>query len=232
MLFSNVMLKYYSEAGADGAESGGSGGESAKTYTEAEVAELISGLKAKNDELMSKVKAKSEADRAEEAERRRIEQETAKKNGQLDELEKSLRSQYDAEKAQLTSKQQALQSRITGAEKKAILSSLAADFIDAESVDLIGHMVSVELDDDGNTVTKFTGADGQLLTTDAAEFRKIMRNNKAIARLLKADDTNGGGSQGGKAGAGGNVTMKRPDFESLNPTAKRQFVAKGGSVID
>ena len=230
MLFRN-MMKYYNEAGADGAESGGAG-EPAKTYTEAEVAEMISGLKAKNDELLGKVKTKTEQAKAEEAERRRIEQEAAKKAGQVEELEKSLRSQFDAERNQLTAKQQALQARITGAEKKAILSSLAADFIDAESVDLIGHMVSVELDDDGNTVTKFTGADGQLLTTDAAEFRKIMRNNKAIARLLKADDTNGGGSQGGKAGAGGNVTMKRSDFESLNPTAKRQFVAKGGSVTD
>lgn len=230
MLFRN-MMKYYNEAGADGADAGGAG-DHAKTYTEAEVAELISGLKTKNDELLGKVKAKSEAAKAEEAERRRIEQEAAKKAGQVEELEKSLRSQFDAERNQLTAKQQALQARITGAEKKAILSSMVADFIDAESVDLIGHMVSVELDDDGNTVTKFTGADGQLLTTDAAEFRKIMRNNKAIARLLKADDTNGGGSQGGKAGAGGNVTMKRSDFESLNPTAKRQFVAKGGSVTD
>ena len=202
MLFRNMLMKYYAEAGEDGADSGGAGGEPAKTYTEAEVAELISGLKAKNEELLGKVKAKSEAARAEEAERRRIEQEAAKKAGQVEELEKSLRSQFEAERSQLTARQQALQARITGAEKKAILSSLAADFIDAESVDLIGHMVSVELDDDGNTVTKFTGADGQLLTTDPAEFKKIMRNNKAIARLLKADDTNGGGAQGGKGGDG------------------------------
>ena len=201
MLFRNKM-KYYDEAGADGADAGGAGGEPGKTYTEAEVAELISGLKAKNDELLGKMKTKTEQAKAEEAERRRIEQEAAKKAGQVEELEKSLRSQFDAERSQLTARQQALQARITGAEKKAILSSLSVDFIDAESVDLIGHMVSVELDDDGNTVTKFTGADGQLLTTDPAEFRKIMRNNKAIARLLKADDTNGGGAQGGKGGDG------------------------------
>ncbi len=232
MLFRNMWMKYYDEAGADGADAGGAGGESGKTYTEAEVAELISGLKAKNDELLGKMKAKTEQAKADEAERRRIEQESAKKAGQVEELEKSLRSQFEAERSQLTARQQALQARITGAEKKAILSSLAVDFIDAESVDLIDHMVSVELDDDGNTVTKFTGADGQLLTTDPAEFKKIMRNNKAIARLLKADDTNGGGSQGGKAGAGGKATMKRSEFESLNPTAKRQFVAKGGSVTD
>ena len=201
MLFRNKM-KYYDEAGADGADAGGAGGDPGKTYTEAEVAELISGLKAKNDELLGKMKTKTEQAKAEEAERRRIEQEAAKKAGQVEELEKSLRSQFEAERSQLTARQQALQARITGAEKKAILSSLSVDFIDAESVDLIGHMVSVELDDDGNTVTKFTGADGQLLTTDPAEFRKIMRNNKAIARLLKADDTNGGGAQGGKGGDG------------------------------
>ena len=86
MLFRNMTMKYHNEAGADGAAAGGAGGDPAKTYTEAEVAKLISGLKDKNDELLGKLRAKSEAVKAEEAERRRIEQEAAKRTGQVEEL--------------------------------------------------------------------------------------------------------------------------------------------------
>ena len=206
MLFRNKWMKYYDEAGADGADAGGAGGEPEKMFTMAEVREMIaketSGLKSKNVELLGKIKAKSESAEAESAERRRLEQETAKRLGEMEALERSIREQEGAKNASILATLEKRDAKLIGAEKKAIMSSLAVDFIDAEGVDLIGHMVSVELDDDGNTVTKFTGADGQLLTTDPAEFKKIMRNNKAIARLLKADDTNGGGAQGGKGGDG------------------------------
>ena len=43
MLYRNMTRKYYSEAGADGADAGGQG-EQPKTYTEAEVSDGVAGL--------------------------------------------------------------------------------------------------------------------------------------------------------------------------------------------
>ena len=56
MLFRNMMRKYYEESGADGAASGGAGGEPEKTFTAAEVEELTKGMKSKLDELLSRMK--------------------------------------------------------------------------------------------------------------------------------------------------------------------------------
>ena len=77
MLYRNMIRKYYSEAGADGADAGGQGAQT-KTYTEAEVAELVAGLKRNNEQLLDE--KKEAARQRKEAEEARIlsEQERAK----------------------------------------------------------------------------------------------------------------------------------------------------------
>lgn len=204
MLFRNMWMKYYEEAGADGAAGGGAGaGDTQKTYTQAEVEALINertnGLRQQRDSLMDE---KKNAQREADLMRMETEKENAKKTGRLEEFEKSLRSTFEKEKEPLVAKLTALESRVLGESKKAILGGFAADFLAPESIDVIGQLVKTELDGD-NIKTQFTDFAGNVITTDPAEFKKWMAKHPAISHLMKADAASGGGAMGGKNPSGG-----------------------------
>ena len=162
MLYRNMIRKYYSEAGEDGADTN-SQGEQPKTYTEAEVAELVAGLKRNNEQLLAE--KKEAARQRKEAEEARIlsEQERAKKSGELEEFEQSLRKQYEPVIAEKDAKLTALANRILGSERKAVMGDVLAKgkFIDAAAADLLGQFVKTEFDGDA-VVTNCVGAGGQV----------------------------------------------------------------------
>ena len=201
MLIRNMMRKYYEEAGTDGAASGGAGGEPEKTFTAAEVEELTKGMKSKLDELLKEKKSASQAAKDAEAARLAAEQEAARKSGELDKFEASLRGEFEKEKGALTGKLTALESRVLGESKKAILGGFTGDFIAPESVDLVAQLVKTELDGD-QVKTQFTDFAGNVITTDPAEFKKWMAKHPAISHLMKADAASGGGAAGGKGASG------------------------------
>ena len=172
-----------------------------KTYTAAEVEELTKGMKSKLDELLKEKKSASQAAKDAEAARLAAEQEAARKSGELDKFEASLRGEFEKEKGALTGKLTALETRVLGESKKAVLGGFAGDFIAQESVDLVAQLVKTELDGD-QVKTQFTDFAGNVITTDPAEFKKWMAKHPAISHLMKADAASGGGAAGGK-GAGG-----------------------------
>ena len=210
MLIRNMMRKYYEEAGADGAASGGAGGEPEKTFTAAEVDELTKGMKSKLDELLREKKTASQAAKDAEAARLAAEQEAARKSGELDKFEASLRGEFEKEKGALTGKLTALESRVLGESKKAVLGGFAGDFELPESVDIVAQLVKTELDGD-HVKTQFMDFAGQVVTTDPAEFRKWMQNHPVISRLMKATAASGGGAAGGKGSGSGAA----PKFSAL-----------------
>lgn len=215
MLFRN-MMKYYEEAGQDGAAGGGAGaGDTPKTYTQADVEALINertkGLRQQRDSLMDE---KKNAQREADLMRMETEKENAKKTGRLEEFEKSLRSTFEKEKEPLVAKLTALESRVLGESKKAILGGFAADFLTPESIDVIGQLVKTELDGD-NIKTQFTDFAGNVITTDPAEFKKWMAKHPAISHLMKADAASGGGAMGGKNSSGGAGQVKYSVLKDL-----------------
>lgn len=219
------------EANQDGA-AGGSSAEQPKTYTQAELDEIVAGLKRNNELLLDE--KKTAAQKAKDAENARLlaEQTAAKNAGKMDEFEKTLRSQYDPILAEKDAKLGALSQRILGSERKAVLGAMVADFIDPSAADVLAPFIKTEFDGD-NIVTKFTGPDGNVITTDPAQFKKYLREHKAFSHLMKADAATGGGAGGNKNTSGGAAgTMKRNDFESLSPTAKKQFMASGGTLSE
>lgn len=232
MLFRNMWNKYYEEAGDDGAAGGGAGaGDTPKTYTAAEVEEMTKGLKSKLDELLTEKKSASQKAKEAEAARIAAEQAAARQSGELDKFEQSLRGEFAKEKEPLVAKLTALESRVLGESKKAILGGFAADFLAPESIDVIGQLVKTELDGD-NIKTQFTDFSGNVITTDPVEFKKWMAKHPAISHLMKADAASGGGAMGGKSQAGGAGTLNRQQFDRLDQTAKRSFISNGGTLTD
>lgn len=174
----------------------------AKTYSEAEVAELVAGLKKNNEALLSE---KKEAARiAKEAKDAQLiaDQEAAKKSGDLESLEKSLKGIHGKELAERDSRLGKLSERILGSERKSVVSSLSNLLIDESASEIIGMMVKTEFDGD-EVVTKFVGADGNVITTDPEQFKKYLKEHKAFSHLLKADAATGGGAGGNKNSNGG-----------------------------
>lgn len=233
MLIRNMMRKYYEEACADGAASGGAGGEAEKTYTASEVEsmiakavesavpEAIKGLKEKNDQLISERRKDQE----------RIAREKARADGKLEEFEATIRAQEREQYEPVVKSLEALKSRTIMAEKKAVLGGFTGDFIAPESVDLVAQLVKTELDGD-QVKTQFTDFAGNVITTDPAEFKKWMAKHPAISHLMKADAGIGGGAIGGKGGNGSAGTINRSQFDKLDHGARKQFFANGGKLID
>lgn len=186
---------------ADPDKSGGGG----KTFTQEEVDALVAGLKSNNDKLLAEKKeAKRLADEAAAA-KLLADQEAAKRSGELETFEKTLRSQYDTELAAKDKALQARSERILTSEKKAIVSSLSGMLIDESATELLGMLVRTEFDGD-DVVTKFVGADGAVITTDVEQFKKYLCEHKAFSHLIKADAATGGGANGGKFRGGATKT--------------------------
>lgn len=197
---------------ADPDKSGGGG----KTFSQEEVDALVAGLKSNNDKLLAEKKeAKRLADEAAAA-KLLADQDAAKKSGELEAFEKTLRSQYDTELAAKDKALQARSERILTSEKKAIVSSLSGMLIDESATDLLGMLVRTEFDGD-DVVTKFVGADGAVITTDVEQFKKYLCEHKAFSHLIKADAATGGGANGGKFRGGAT------NFASMTLTEKAKL---------
>lgn len=202
MLYRNMVRKYYSEAGTDGADGGGQG--ATKTYTQEEVDALVSGLKSNTEKLLAE--KKDAARKAKEADDARLlaEQEKAKQSGELEQFEQSLRKQYDPVIAEKDAKLTALSDRILGSERKAVMGDVLAKgkFIDAAAAELLTQFVKTEFDGD-SVVTKFVGVDGGVITTDVDKFIDYCKKHPVISHLMQADAASGGGANGNKNPAGG-----------------------------
>ena len=204
---------YREEAGAEDKPGGGG-----QTFTMEQVKQMIAdevaGLKSNNDKLLAE---KKEAKRlAEEAAAQQLlaSQEAARKSGELEAFEKTLRGEYAP---QLEAKDKiiaARNERILSSEKKAIVNSLAGMMIDESAADILGVFVRTEFDGD-DVVTKFVGADGNVITTDVAQFKKYLCENKAFSHLIKADAATGGGAGGGKGGGAAKQFSEMNDAERI-----------------
>lgn len=202
--FLQSFLFAYQEEHDDGTQGGGGGAEPPKTYTQAEVDELVNGLKNQNTALLDEKKKAAQRAKEAEAERVRAQQEAAKQSGRMEEFEKSIRGQYDPVIAEKDGKITKLAERILGSERKAVMGAVIAKgkFIDADAADLIAPFIKVEFDGD-DLVTKFVGADGAVITTDVDKFIDYCKKHKVISHLMQADTANGGGAAGNKNPTGG-----------------------------
>lgn len=190
------------------------GGDAPKTYTEAEVAELVAGLKANNEALLTEKKEAARKAKEAEEQERLARQEALKSAGKMDEFEKTIRSQYEPVLKEKEEKYSALASRVLGSERKAVLGSFAGDFITPEAVDILAPFVRTEFEGD-DVVTKFVGSDGSVITTDPEQFRKYLREHKAFSHLIKANAASGGGASGGKGGGAAKTLSEMNDAERI-----------------
>jgi hypothetical protein len=217
MLFFNQARKYFAEAEGDGTAGGGTS-EPEKVFTASEVEELTKGLKSKLDELLTEKKSASK--KAQEAEQARLamEQESARKSGELDRFEASLRGEFSKRETALSAELEAWKNTSLSEAKAAIISSMAGSFIDDTVPRSAKMFLNLEVGEGGKFTTKFTDPDtGEVLTTDIKEFLKLAAKDPELSRLMKSTTATGGGAAGSK-GAGG----AKP-FDQMNETDRSKL---------
>ncbi|EJA3852012.1 hypothetical protein MWM74_004401 [Salmonella enterica] len=213
----NRFLRYplHEEAGV---EDKPGAGDAPKMYTAEEVQALIekevAGLKANQEALLSEKKEAARRAKEAEEERQRAHQEALKAAGKMDEFEKMIRSQYEPVLKEKEERYASLAARILGSERKAVLGSFAGDFITPEAVEILAPFVKTEFDGE-DVVTKFMGADGNVVTTDPEQFRKYLREHKAFSHLIKANAASGGGASGNKGGGAAPAFKDMSESERL-----------------
>ncbi|EBQ5090330.1 hypothetical protein BJK68_23120 [Salmonella enterica] len=213
----NRFLRYplHEEAGM---EDKPGAGDAPKMYTAEEVQAMIekevAGLKANQEALLSEKKEAARRAKEAEEERQRAHQEALKAAGKMDEFEKTIRSQYEPVLKEKEERYASLAARILGSERKAVLGSFAGDFITPEAVEILAPFVKTEFEGE-DVVTKFMGADGNVVTTDPEQFRKYLREHKAFSHLIKANAASGGGASGNKGGGAATAFKDMSESERL-----------------
>ncbi|HBI0203539.1 hypothetical protein [Salmonella enterica] len=201
-----------------GVEDKSGAGDAPKMYTAEEVRALIekevAGLKANQEALLSEKKEAARRAKEAEEERQRAHQEALKAAGKMDEFEKTIRSQYEPVLKEKEERYASLAARILSSERKAVLGSFAGDFITPEAVEILAPFVKTEFEGE-DVVTKFMGADGNVVTTDPEQFRKYLREHKAFSHLIKANAASGGGASGNKGGGAAPAFKDMSESERL-----------------
>jgi len=218
----------------------------------AEAAEKVEIDKAELESLQEKVKSidslqesvakleennkallKEKADAKDAA--RKATEEAAKKNGDVEALEKSYQEKIDALKAETQKQIDGFKTTISDLTVGATAKSLAAELALPGSADVllphISKRLTVEMADSG-PITRVLDKEGKPSALSVDDLKKEIAANESFAPLLVASKASGDGGSGKKGSGGGGKTIKRAEFEALSPVDQTKHFKDGGKVED
>ena len=193
--------------------------------------EDTTGLKAQRDALLNEKKeAQRKTKEAEEA-AKTLAEESARKNGDVAALEKSWQEKLAATESNYKNLNESLTKQIHGLTVGQTATKLAAELAISGSADvLLPHIQSrltVEIKDGAPSV-RVLDLLGKPTAMTVDELKQEFISNKAFAPLIAASKATGGGASGSGGAA---KTMKRDQFETMNPVQKMDFIKSGGKLI-
>lgn len=168
-----------------------------------------------------------------EFEKRQLEEDAARKGGDIEALENSWNEKYSSFKDSASKEIEHLNSIINsvtvGAEAKQLASELAIDGASGVLLPHIQQRLAMDLVD-GSPVIKVKDKDGRLSASSIDDLKKEFISNESFATILKGSSANGSGNI--KKAQGGSNTMSRTNFDNLNHVEKSRFIKEGGSIND
>lgn len=206
------------------------------------VEDATKGLKEKNKELLEKLNgAKTEKTdiekRLEKLEQEKEEAETkaAAKSGDVEKVKEQLETKHKKEidrlNGDLTKLNGQLNTHVIG---EGLTSALVKAKISPALMDAAKALITSKFkgevgDNDGKPFAKFDGKAVEEFVTGWAQ-------SDAGKAFVLADSNSGGGSNGtngnGQAGSGAKKSMKRTDFDALNPVEKAKTAKEGVELVD
>jgi hypothetical protein len=171
--------------------------------------EDVSGLKAKNAELLAEKKEIERKAREAEDAARLEREEAARKSGNVEELERSWTEKFTRREAELTGTLEQERATLSGQIRDLTVGRTATDIASALAVQgsakaLLPHIerrLSVE-QRDGKPVVVVLDAQGKLSAATLDELKAEIANDAAFAPLIAGSKASGGGA-GGAGGGGG-----------------------------
>lgn len=199
--------------------------------------DAVAGLKAKNAELLADIKkikdekkSIAEALSETESEKKRIEEETALKSGDIEKIKEQLNKKHQNELQKLTEQlansQNSLNSvMIDGGISDALSkANIAPAFVDAVKALFKTNYKPEVLNENGKVQAVIDGKSIQDFVTEWTQSD----NGK---HYVLARDNSGGGGEGAKGNTTGKV-LQRTVFESLSPADKTNHLKSGGKLVD
>lgn len=195
--------------------------------------EDVTGLKAKNDELLAELRAnKTKAREAEEAARIAAE-DAARKSGDTEALDRSWQEKHTAALAEKDGTLSALQAQVhaltVGATAARVAGELAVQGSAAVLQQIIEPRLSMELREGKPTVVVLD-AERRPTALTVEEFKTQLFNDAALAPLIASSRASGGGAAGGKGGGAAKTWnqltgMERVELRRTNPAEHARLKA-------
>jgi hypothetical protein len=211
-------------------------GEVYRPKAEGKVATLKASLDALDvkhkttDAQLREILAKSEDDRtkAEQAAFERL-----KKEGKVDELIADYERRMGETKKQYEDRIEKMTAAAKNDKRSAIVSELVSELATEKGKKAFARLVEGRIDYDPETgKTIFLNEDGSASSLDLAGFKAEIEKSDLFESLVKAQVNRGGDARGSNDRGGASKTMKRSDFEALNPVQRAKFMKEGGNLTN
>ena len=203
----------------------------------------LEALKGRMNDLDGKLKTIEDQKAAEIEQARADALEQARSKGDVSAIEKRYEEQMEDLKrrgsetqAQYEQRISQLETTIKSSARQGALADLRSKlkvFEDSAPVfdKIVGSMIDV---DPATGKRVYLGDDGGATSLDDAGFYAQLDKDPAIARLREAQPSaEGGMANGSNSNRGGAArTVKRSQFDSMNPSEKMEFSKSGGTVTD
>ncbi len=163
----------------------------------------LSGLKAKNQELLDELKKHKGKSREEEAARRKAEEEAAKKAGDIEALERSWNEKHQSQLASKDKELEGLQGSLNSLLIDNVAQKMAGELAVPGSADLLLPHIKQRLSVDvreGQHTTIVQGADGKASALTLDELKTEFANNPAFAPVIVGSKAKGSGADQGAGG--------------------------------
>lgn len=195
----------------------------------------VSGLRAKNEELLTESKAAKKRLREIEEAAEREKAELLAKSGDVT----AVRTSYEQKIAKLqedfAQRESGYQSQLQGLTVGQTATALAAEIaIPGSAPVLLPHIrarLGMEMRE-GVPTTVVLDANGKPSAMTIAELKAELAGNAAFAPIIAAGKGTGGGASGSGTGGGAAKTMTRQQFAALNAVQKDAHIKAGGTLTD
>lgn len=209
----------------------------------------LSALKGSLNDLDSKYKQANsrieeiERSKAQEIENAKAEAlKTARSKGDVETIEKRYQEQMaDLEKRngetmkQFEDRIAKMSGTIKAKERSIVVGDIAKELkVFDDSGKLFSKMIQDRIDVDPETgKITFLDENGGATSLDKAGFIAELAKDSAYDRLRQANVATGGNANGNNgSGGGASRTMKRTEFEAMNPADRAKFMHEGGKLKD
>jgi len=167
-------------------------------------------------------------------EKRKAKEDSARKSGDIEAIEKSWADKLIARETELTGSNKQLEKLVSDLSSGTTARKLASDIFKSEFSDLVMPHITSRLTTemkDGSAIVRVLDKTGKPSALSIEDLKREFQNDAAYAPLVIGSRADGGGDAG-KTGQMAAKTMNRTQFEALGHVERAKFCTEGGTLVD